>query len=48
LARPIGGFARAFLAGAVVAAVAAVASGWLLPPGRPPPIDGPVFAPIDP
>jgi hypothetical protein len=29
------------------ASVAAVASGWLLPPGRPPAIDGPVFAPID-
>jgi EmrB/QacA subfamily drug resistance transporter len=40
---PVGGFARAFLAGAVVAAVAAVASGWLLPPGRPPTTDGPVF-----
>ena len=32
---PVGGFDRAFLASAVVAAVAAVAAGWLLPAGRP-------------
>ena len=41
---PVAGFDRAFLACAVVAAVAAVATGWLLPPGRPPTTDGPVFA----
>jgi EmrB/QacA subfamily drug resistance transporter len=41
---PVAGFDRAFLACAVVAAVAAVGSGWLLPPGRPPTTDGPVFA----
>lgn len=41
---PVGGFDRAFLACAVVAAVAAVATGWLLPPGRLPATDSPVFA----
>jgi hypothetical protein len=40
---PIAGFTRAFLACAVVAAAAAVATGWLLPPGRPPATDGPMF-----
>jgi EmrB/QacA subfamily drug resistance transporter len=40
----VGGFDRAFLACAVVAAVAAVATPWLLPPGRPPATDRPVFA----
>ena len=38
---PVGGFNRAFLAGALLAAAAA---GWLLPPGRPPATDGPLFA----
>jgi EmrB/QacA subfamily drug resistance transporter len=37
---PVGGFARAFLACAVVAATTAVAAPWLLPAGRPP-RDGP-------
>jgi len=41
---PVSGFDRAFLACAAVAAVAAVAAPWLLPPGRPPATDGPVFA----
>jgi hypothetical protein len=41
---PVGGFNRAFLAGALLAAVAAAAAGWLLPPGRPPATDGPLFA----
>jgi hypothetical protein len=41
---PVGGFDRAFLACAVVAAVAALAGPWLLPPGRPPATDRPVFA----
>jgi EmrB/QacA subfamily drug resistance transporter len=40
----VGGFDRAFLACAVVAAVAAAAAPWLLPPGRPPATDRPVFA----
>jgi EmrB/QacA subfamily drug resistance transporter len=40
----VAGFDRAFLACAVVAAVAALASPWLLPPGRPPATDRPVFA----
>jgi EmrB/QacA subfamily drug resistance transporter len=40
---PVAGFGQAFLACAVVAVVAAVATGWLLPPGRPPTTDGPVF-----
>jgi EmrB/QacA subfamily drug resistance transporter len=38
---PVGGFDRAFLACAVLAAVVAVAAPWLLPPGRPPPPAGP-------
>jgi hypothetical protein len=33
------GFGQAFLACAVVAAVAAVAAPWLLPPGRPPDLE---------
>jgi EmrB/QacA subfamily drug resistance transporter len=41
---PVGGFNRAFLACAVLAAIAAVATGWLLPPGRLPTTDGPVSA----
>ncbi len=41
---PVAGFDRAFLACAVVAAVATVAAPWLLPPGRPPATDRPVFA----
>jgi EmrB/QacA subfamily drug resistance transporter len=42
--RPPGsGFDRAFLACAVVAAVAAAAAPWLLPPGRPPTTDRPMF-----
>jgi EmrB/QacA subfamily drug resistance transporter len=40
---PVSGFDRAFLAGAVVAAVAAAAAPWLLPPGRPPATDPPLF-----
>jgi hypothetical protein len=39
-----GGFDRALPACAVVAAVAAAAAPWLLPPGRPPATDRPVFA----
>jgi MFS family permease len=35
------GFDQAFLACALVAAVAAAAAGWLLPPGRPPATDRP-------
>jgi len=38
------GFDRAFLAGAVLAGLVAVASSWLLPAGRLPAGDGPVFA----
>src|SRR5215211_3800949 len=40
---PVRGFDRAFLACAVIAAVAAAAAGWLLPPGRPPATDRPRF-----
>jgi EmrB/QacA subfamily drug resistance transporter len=40
----VGGFDRAFLACAVVAAVAAAAAPWLLPPGRPPATDRPILA----
>jgi predicted MFS family arabinose efflux permease len=40
---PVGGFDRAFLACAVVAAAAAVATGWLLPPGRPSATNRPRF-----
>jgi EmrB/QacA subfamily drug resistance transporter len=41
---PVGGFDRAFLVCAVVAALAALAVPWLLPPGRPPATDRPAFA----
>jgi EmrB/QacA subfamily drug resistance transporter len=41
---PVAGFGDAFLAGAIIAAVAAAAVAWQLPPGRPPTADGPVFA----
>jgi EmrB/QacA subfamily drug resistance transporter len=41
---PVGGFDRAFLASALVAAVVAAAAGWLLPPGRPPTTDRPILA----
>jgi hypothetical protein len=41
---PVGGFNRAFLACALLAAVAAATAGWLLPPGRPPAPDRPTFA----
>jgi EmrB/QacA subfamily drug resistance transporter len=41
---PVAGFDRAFLACALVAAVAAVVGPWLLPPGRLPATDRPVFA----
>jgi EmrB/QacA subfamily drug resistance transporter len=40
----VAGFGDAFLAGAIIAGVSAVAVAWLLPPGRPPATDGPVFA----
>jgi MFS family permease len=40
---PAGGFDRAFLACAVIAAVVAAAAPWLLPPGRPPATDRPRF-----
>jgi hypothetical protein len=40
---PVGGFDRAFLACALLAAVAAAAAGWLLPPSRPPAPDRPTF-----
>jgi EmrB/QacA subfamily drug resistance transporter len=38
------GFDRAFLACAILAGVVAVAASWLLPAGRPPVGEGPVFA----
>ncbi len=38
------GFGAAFTTAAVVALIAAVVTGWLIPPGRPPATDGPVFA----
>ncbi|MDF2710145.1 MAG: permease of the major facilitator superfamily [Nonomuraea muscovyensis] len=41
---PVGGFGAAFTAAAVVAVVLAALSGWLVPPGRPPVGDRPVFA----
>jgi predicted MFS family arabinose efflux permease len=41
---PVGGFARAFLACALLAAVAAAAAGWLLPPGRLSATDRPTLA----
>ena len=40
---PVSGFDRAFLACAVIAAVVAAAAPWLLPPGRPPATDRPLF-----
>jgi EmrB/QacA subfamily drug resistance transporter len=40
----VAGFGDAFLAGAILAGLAAVAATRLLPPGRPPASDGPVFA----
>jgi MFS family permease len=40
----VAGFGDAFLAGAILAGLAAVAATWLLPPGRPPATDGPAFA----
>jgi EmrB/QacA subfamily drug resistance transporter len=40
----VAGFGDAFLAGAVLAGLAAVAATRLLPPGRPPATDGPLFA----
>jgi hypothetical protein len=41
---PVGGFNRAFLACAVLAAIAAVTTGRLLPPGRLPTTDGAMSA----
>jgi EmrB/QacA subfamily drug resistance transporter len=41
---PVSGFDRAFLASALLAAVAAAAAPWLLPPGRPPTTDQPILA----
>jgi MFS family permease len=41
---PVSGFDRAFLACGLAAAAAAAAAPWLLPHGRPPATDGPVFA----
>jgi EmrB/QacA subfamily drug resistance transporter len=41
---PVDGFAAAFVALAVAAVIAAAVTGWLLPAGRPPATDGPVFA----
>ncbi|WP_312873112.1 MFS transporter [Kibdelosporangium persicum] len=38
------GYSSAFVAAAVVAALAALIVLWLVPPGRPPATDGPVFA----
>ena len=40
----VAGFGDAFLAGAILAGMAAVATSRLLPPGRPPATGGPVFA----
>jgi len=40
---PVGGFDRAFLACALLAAVAAAAAPWLLPPGCPPATERPMF-----
>jgi EmrB/QacA subfamily drug resistance transporter len=40
----VAGYGDAFLAGAILAGLAAVAATRLLPPGRPPASDGPVFA----
>jgi EmrB/QacA subfamily drug resistance transporter len=41
---PVAGFDRAFLASALLAAVAATAAPWLLPPGRPPTTDQPILS----
>jgi hypothetical protein len=41
---PVGGFDRAFLACALLAAAAAAAAPWLLPPGRPSATDRPTLA----
>jgi EmrB/QacA subfamily drug resistance transporter len=41
---PVAGFGDAFLAAAIVAGVGAAAVAWLLPAGRPPASDGPLFA----
>jgi hypothetical protein len=41
---PVGGFDRAFLASALLAAAVTAAAGWLLPPGRPPATDRPILA----
>ncbi|MEV4069787.1 MFS transporter [Nonomuraea fuscirosea] len=38
------GFGAAFTAAAVTAVIMATAAGWLIPAGRPPATDGPVFA----
>jgi predicted MFS family arabinose efflux permease len=40
----VAGFATAFTGAAIVAVVMAVAASWLMPAGRPPATDGPVFA----
>jgi EmrB/QacA subfamily drug resistance transporter len=40
---PVAGFDRAFQASALLAAVAAAAAPWLLPPGRPPTTDQPIL-----
>lgn len=40
----IAGYGSAFIAAAVFAAIAAAVALWLVPAGRPPAIDGPVFA----
>ena len=41
---PVDGFGRAYLAAAVIAVIAAAVAGWLVPAGRPPATDGPIFA----
>jgi MFS family permease len=41
---PVGGFGAAFTAMAIVAAVSAIGATLLVPAGRPPATDGPVFA----
>jgi hypothetical protein len=40
----VAGFGDAFLTGAIIAAVGAAAVAWLLPAGRPPASDRPLFA----
>jgi EmrB/QacA subfamily drug resistance transporter len=40
----VAGFGDAFLACAIIAVLVAAAAAWLLPPGRPPATDAPVFA----